>query len=342
MPRALILGGTGLIGRACARRLLAAGWSVDLTGRHPGHLPADVAANGARFVVADRADPVALAAAIGGGADLLVDCICYTARDATALVPLLTQATSTVLMSSKAVYVDADGNHPNSAVGPRFGGPVREDQPTMAPSDIDYNSREGYGANKVAAELVLLDTGAPVTVIRPSKVHGQGALRPREWVFVKRALDRRPTVLFAHHGSGADHPSAAVNIAALVERVASKPGQRILNSADPDTPTVSEIARTVAERLDHDWTEVALDDDVPLGWHPWDCRPPIALDLTAAAELGYQPVGDYARTVTDELDWLIATAHGEPGDARLPDGLDAEFFDGRFNYAAEDAWLARE
>jgi nucleoside-diphosphate-sugar epimerase len=342
MPRALILGGTGLIGRACARRLVAAGWSVDVTGRDPDRLPADLADAGARFVAADRGDPAQLATAMGGGADLLVDCICYTGREATDLVPLLSAATSTVMISSKAVYVDADGNHPNSSVAPRFGGPVREDQPTMAPSDIDFNSRDGYGANKVAAELVLLDTGAPVTVVRPSKVHGQGALRPREWVFVKRALDRRPAVLFAHQGTGADHPTAAANIAALVELAAGKPGQRILNSADPDTPSVAQIARTVAERLGHQWSEVPLDDEVPLGWHPWDCRPPIALDMSAATALGYQPVGDYASTVAEEIDWLVAAAGGEPGDAKLPDGLDAEFFDGRFDYPAEDAWLARE
>jgi nucleoside-diphosphate-sugar epimerase len=342
MARALILGGTGLIGRACARRLLAAGWSVDLTGRDPAHMPTDLADSGARFIPAERDEPAQLAAALGGGADLLVDCACYTARQATALVALLSAATSTVFISSKAVYVDADGNHPNSAVAPRYGGPVREDQPTMAPSDIDYNSRDGYGANKVAAELVLLDTGAPVTVLRPSKVHGQGALRPREWVFVKRALDRRPAVLFAHRGVGADHPTAAANIAALVELAAAKPGQRVLNSADPDTPSVAQIAQAIAERLDHQWREVSVDDDVALGWHPWDCRPPIALDMTAATELGYEPVGDYARTVAEEVDWLVAVAEGEPGGAQLPDGLDAEFFDGRFDYAAEDAWLARE
>ena len=42
MPRALIVGGTGMIGRATAGRLLAAGWQVDLTGRDRAHLPADV------------------------------------------------------------------------------------------------------------------------------------------------------------------------------------------------------------------------------------------------------------------------------------------------------------
>jgi nucleoside-diphosphate-sugar epimerase len=76
MPRALIVGGTGLIGRALARRLLAAGRQVDLTGRNPAHLPADIAATGGKFVAADRDAPDQLLAALGDGADLLVDCIC--------------------------------------------------------------------------------------------------------------------------------------------------------------------------------------------------------------------------------------------------------------------------
>ena len=85
MPRALIVGGTGAIGRAAARRLLTAGWQVDLTGRHPARLPADVA----------------------------------------------------------AVYVDGAGHHSNSATAPRFDGPIRETQPTVAPGDADYTTREG-------------------------------------------------------------------------------------------------------------------------------------------------------------------------------------------------------
>jgi nucleoside-diphosphate-sugar epimerase len=344
MPRALIVGGTGLIGRACARRLLSAGWEVDLIGRDPDHLPADIAAEGGRFIQADRADTDALVRAMGSGADLLVDCICYTATDAGHLLPLVPHASSVVMLSSKGVYVDAAGNHTNSPTPPRFDGPIPETQPTMvARTDIDFNSRDGYGANKVAAEQVLLDSGAPVTIVRPSKVHGEGALRPREWVFVKRALDRRPVVLLAHRGAGADHPTAAANIAALVEMVAASPGRRILNSADPDTPNGLEISRTIARRLGHTWDEVALDDeaDPALGWHPWDFRPPIVLDMTAAVDLGYTPAGDYAATVAAEVDWLVSVAGpDQTGRAQLPAGLDAEFFSSRFDYAAEDAFLA--
>jgi nucleoside-diphosphate-sugar epimerase len=334
MPRALVLGGTGSIGRATALRLLAAGWEVDVTGRDPAHMPREVAAAGGTFVAADRADARALAAALGDGADLLVDCICFTAADAALLVPLARAATSTVLISSKAVYVDDAGNHSNSDAPPRFGGPIRETQPTLPPGGGDYTTREGYGANKVAAERVLLDSGLPVTVLRPSKVHGAGAARPREWVFVKRVLDRRPAVFLAHRGAGVDHTTAAANIAALVEVAAAKPGARILNSADPDAPSGLEVARTVARHLGHEWEEVLLDGEPEdgVGGHPWDAPYPIVLDTTAATELGYVPAGDYAATVVDELDWLVA--------GRGLERLDREFFAPLLDYAAEDAWLA--
>ena len=80
MARAVIIGGTGAIGRAAARRLLAAGWSVELTGRDPARMPCDIAAAGGRFIAADGRDAGRLRAAFGDGADLLVDCVCFTAR----------------------------------------------------------------------------------------------------------------------------------------------------------------------------------------------------------------------------------------------------------------------
>ncbi|MCQ4079971.1 NAD(P)H-binding protein [Streptomyces sp. RB6PN25] len=343
-PRALIIGGTGLIGRATARRLLAAGWHVDLTGRNPDRLPHDIAAAGGTFIAADRHDPAQLLAALGEGTDLLVDCICYTAADARLLLPLTRAAASTVMISSKAVYADAAGNHSNSPVAPVFDGPVREDQPTVAPGDGDYRTREGYGANKVAAEHVLLDSGSPVTVLRPSRIHGAGAARPREWFFVKRVLDRRPAVLLAHRGAGVVHTTAAANIAALIELAAARPGRRILNSADPDAPSALQISRTIAGRLGHVWDEVLLDRDPEetVGHHPWDAPHPFVLDTCAAEALGYTPAGDYAATVADEVEWLVSGARGSEG-AEFVDGLVRDaYFAPLFDYEAEDRYLAEE
>lgn len=338
MSRALILGGTGMIGRAIARRLLGEGWTVDVTGRDPARMPRDVANAGGRFTAASYQDPAELKAAYSGGADLLVDCICYTADDARRMLPFMADAGSSVMLSSKAVYVDDGGRHSNSDQPPRFAGPVPETNPVMAPGDGDYNSREGYGANKVAAERVLLDSGTPVTVIRPSKVHGEGNARPREWVFVKRVLDRRATVFLAHRGAGVDHPTAAANIASLVELVAARPGTRVLNCADPDAPSVLEMSRIIAGHLGHEWDEVLIDGDSP-GQTPWDAIPPITLDMTAAAELGYVPAGDYAATVAEEIDWLAA-AHQAGDPAGVLPGPGDSFFAQFLDYAAEDRWLA--
>ena len=86
MPRALILGGTGLIGGAAARRLRQAGWTVDAPGRE-----------------VDREDPAAMAAALGDGADLLVDCLCYTAAHGRTLLPLARHVATSLAASAVEV-----------------------------------------------------------------------------------------------------------------------------------------------------------------------------------------------------------------------------------------------
>lgn len=340
MSRALILGGTGAIGRATALRLLRDGWDVEVTGRVSQHFSPDVSQLGGRFLLSDRHDATHLKSAFRGDVDLLVDCACYSALDAEQLLPFARDAASTVMMSTKGVYVDEKGNHSNSKIQPVFTGPIRETHATLAPGGGDVNSRDGYGSNKVAAEIVLLDSGLPVSVIRPSKIHGVSARRPREWHFVKRVLDARPAVLLAHRGEGVDHPTAAVNVAALINVVASKPGRRILNCADPDTPSVSTMARVVTEHFDYEWDVVLLDANAreELGRTPWDTAQPVVLDLSASFELGYVPAGDYATTVREEIEWLSSVALG-PGEVRLPDYLDVEFFERSFDYLAEDNFL---
>ncbi len=210
----------------------------------------------------------------------------------------------------------------------------------MAPSDIDHDSREGYGANKVAAEHVLLDSGMAVSVLRPSRIHGAGGTRPREWVFVRRVLDGRRHLLLARGGRGTNHPTAAVNLAALIEFCAARPATRILNSADPDAPDGLTISRVVAAHLGHRWDEVLLDATAPgdLGDHPWNTLPPFVLDTSAAERLGFVPAGSYAETVRAEVDWLAEAARPGGPAAALPPP-DDPYFRSFFDYAREDAWL---
>ena len=79
--------------------------------------------------------------------------------------------------------------------------------------------------------------------------------------------------------------------------------------------------------------------DGNVGRHAWDRWPPVALDTSAALALGYVPVGDYASTVADEVDWLVAAARGGADAGRLPRD-DDPFFAPLLDYAAEDRFLA--
>jgi len=337
VARAVILGGTGLIGRAVATRLLAAGWQVDVTGRDAAHLPEDLAAApGLAFSAIERTDARALRSLIGDGAELIVDCLCFTESDALTVAPFLGDADASVMLSTKAVYVDEFGNHGNSLAKPVFPLPLRETDATVAPGRGDPASREGYGANKIAAESTLLDSGLPVTVLRAGKVHGPGAKRPREWVFAKRALDGRDQLALAHRGRGGDHTTAAANIAALVEVVAAQPATRVLNVGDTDAPTGLQIAESVAAHLGHRFEPELLDDDVDpvYGTHPWDLVPPVVLDLSAAEALGW--TGEtFAATVGAELDWLLREHELGRTDALADDPYFAPFLD----YRLEDAYL---
>ena len=344
--RAVVLGGTGGIGSAVARELLDASgrggddWQVDVVARHGGPTADALTAAGATFVPGDRRDTTVLRELLRPGADLLVDTVGLTRDDALQLRPFLDDVGSTVFVSSKAVYADEQGRHANSTEKPVFGGVVTELQPTVAAADGDPTSRDGYGAAKVAAEQVLLDHGAPVTVLRPSKVYGPGIGRPREWFVVRRALDGRERILLADHGRGVDHTTAASGIASLVRLVADAPDRRILNVADDAAPSVLEIVRTIAGHVDHAFDEVLLDADAPafVGTTPWSSPTPFVLDTTAARSLGWEPPV-FASAVRPELDWLVETAHAVPADGDIPWAADP-FWDRLFDYGPEDAALA--
>lgn len=344
MPSAVILGGTGVVGSAIADRLARQGWRVIVTGRHPRRMPEDLTALGVRFAACDRADLAGLQSLVGrGGRDLLVDCLCFTSGDAVELLALADGVGSTVMISTKAVYVDEAGNNVNSSTPPRFSQPIGEDHAVMVPGIGDPMLGEGYGSHKVAAERTVLGGDAPVTVIRPSKIHGPGGTQPREWVVVKRCLDRRSAVLLAAGGHSIDHTTAAANLAALVEVVSRHPGKRILNSADPDAPSALDISRTISAQLGHAFHEYLLgpDDDPMLGRHPWMAAHPIILDTGAATALGYRPVGSYGETVVEAVEWMVRRARFDPRTGATLPGLDEDWFDGLFDYDREDAFLSR-
>ncbi|WP_380176889.1 NAD-dependent epimerase/dehydratase family protein [Kineococcus sp. DHX-1] len=299
-----MLGVNGMTGRAIAAALVDAGHQVVGTGRSAERFPAVLRERGVEYLRSDRDDPAQVRAALGPGADVVVDVVAYTAAHARSVVAASSGLGSVVVVSSKAVYVDALGRHSNSDDPPDFGGPVSEDNPVLAPDVTgNYASREGYGRNKVAVEEVYRSAGVPVSVLRPSRVHGPGAAAPRETWVLDRVLAGQRVFRLPHAADAGNHPTAAVHLARLAVLCTERPAHRVLNSADPGTPTAGDVVRAVAAAAG---VEVDVVDDPGGEPSPWSSWPPFFLDTSAAEALGYRPVGTHAGTVVTSVRDLLA------------------------------------
>lgn len=309
---AFILGGTGQIGRATARRLSDAGWTVTVAARTGGD------------VRVDRNDGLDLP----GEYDALVDCVAFTRSHAEQLLGLAGRVGTLVVVSSASVYADEDGRTLDEAgeTGfPRYPMPIPESQPSVEPGDATYSTR------KRALELALLEQDAvPATVVRPCAIHGPYAKsHVREWYFVKRAQDGRRTVLLAYRGQSRFHTTSVENLAELIRLACERPGTRVLNCGDPDPPSTLEIGRAVTGAMGYELVECLVPDRPEVARNRWATPHPVVVDMAAAErELGYRPVTAYTQAVERTVRWLVAEQ--PPLDPYM------ETF---FDYQAEDAFL---
>lgn len=340
---AFVIGATGQIGRQAVRALAADGWRVTAASRGGGS--AGEWPEGVRTVRVDRADTAALAAALGDGCDVLLDCVAYDGGHARQLLSLADRIGSAVVISSAAVYEDADGRGFDTQGEPDgfpcYPVPVPETQRTVAPGPATYGTR------KVELERELLDAGdrLPATLLRAGAIHGTHSPLPRELHFVKRVLDGRRVRVLAYGGTSRFHPVHTTNIAELVRLAARRPGSRVLNAGDPGVPTVAEICAAVDAVLGHSAETVLVDGPPPeptVGGSPWGTARPVVLDMSAAKRhLGYRAVTTYEQSLPATVAWLVDSL--ARGDWRerfpLPARLSQENGDW-FDYAAEDRWLA--
>jgi nucleoside-diphosphate-sugar epimerase len=339
--RAVIIGGTGQIGRAVALELFANGWQVTLACRNRRPLPADLAGLGFDLVAVDRDVPGALSSLLSKEADAVIDTVAYTAEHAKQLLEIEANAGTLAVISSCSVYRDDAGRTLDEADGngfPQLPEPIPETQPTVPPGPETYSTR------KAALERHLLDHARrPVTVLRPCAIYGPYTVHPREWWFVKRMLDKRKVIPLAYQGESRFHTSAVANIAALARVAIENPATRILNAADPVAPTVAEIGAMIARCLDYECQFLPVDEDnnkgpVRIGDTPWSVPLPFVLDTSAALALGYKPVTTYENAIGDVCNWLVSRAAFDWRE-EFPDL--AAYPVNHFDYEAEDEFLAK-
>jgi nucleoside-diphosphate-sugar epimerase len=328
VPRAVLIGGTGMIGRAAARSLAQDGWEVVALSRS-GTLPAGLAELGVESVAADREDDAQLRAALGSGADVVYDSVAMHRRHGEQLNGLEGLVGSLVVISTASVYADEDGRAFDGEGGepPRLPVPILETQPTAEPGDATYSTQ------KAVLEQTLLAGPMPSTLIRACAVYGPGAKNPRELYFVKRAFDGRRRVAIAWNGESRFNTVSVANLAELIRLAAAHPGDRILNGGDPDPPSTLEICRAIGNAMQHEFEPVLLPADEFN--NPWGVPASSAMIVSMEAaerELGYRPVTAYPDGVREMCAWLVA---------ELESGRTWEdsYIAASLDYAAEDAVL---
>jgi nucleoside-diphosphate-sugar epimerase len=326
MPRAVLIGGTGQIGRAAARSLAEDGWEVVALSRS-GTLPDGLAELGVEAVAADRTDDAALRAALGAGADVVLDTVAYGREHGEQLNALAGLAGSVVVISSASVYADDDGRAlDGEGEFPQLPVPIPETQRTAEPGDETYSTR------KAELEQTLLEGPLPATLVRACAIHGPGAQLPRELFFVKRAVDGRRRVALAWNGESRFHTTSVANLAELIRLSAAQPGNRAFNCGDPDPPTTLEICIAVGAALEHEFEPVLLPGEEYE--NPWAVPRPFLVSMAAAErELGYTPVTTYPAAVGETCAWIVDELEG----GRSWDGT---YLEGMLDYAAEDEALA--
>lgn len=331
MATALVIGGGGQIGRTAVPALLADGWDVRVLARHAPPL------EGVEPVLGDRSDPEAVDRALGTGVDVVVDVVAYDDRQAEPLLGRRDRIGSAIVVSSAAVYVDEHQMGFESEVFGTFPVPITEDQPTVDPG------HDSYATGKVALEQAWLASEVPTTILRPGAIHGPGCRQPREWTFVKRALDGRDVRVLAYDGESRFHTTSTAVLAELVRLAAARPGHRVLNAVDPEALTVEEIARTIDAVMGATSRIVRVpgEPSKDVGLTPWAVPTPLVLDMGAASrELGYLAPGGYAETVGACVTWLVEEAARTDWREAFPGFGRMEAMGDFFAYDAEDEFLS--
>lgn len=235
--KVLLIGGTGTISSAVARRALKVGHSVTVMNRGRSSLrPLE---GGAQLLVADARDRAAVAAALEGQSfDVVVDFLSYVPEHVSAWVQQLRGTVGQyIFVSSASAYQK-----------PPVRLPVTESTPLR-------NPYWQYSRDKIACEDLLAaayrEDGFPVTVIRPSHTYDQHSLPFQgRWTVLDRMLRGKPIVV---HGDGTSlwtitHAAdVAVGIVGLFGRDAAL-GEAFTVTGS-DSPTWNRIYTAFAEAI---------------------------------------------------------------------------------------------
>jgi nucleoside-diphosphate-sugar epimerase len=304
----LILGGTGFLSSVVARVARDAGHAVTIFTRGKSGRPVP---EGVTALIGDRKDRERLRQLFAERRyDTVIDCICYSAKDADADVEAFAgRAGHLVMISTDFVY----GGEPRRL-------PMDEETPREAVG--------GYGRGKVAAEERFFAAGSgrrfPATLLRPPHIMGEGgllgtgSLRGRDSGLLDR-LRRGEAVVLLDEGTLLIQPVVHRDIAAAALATLGKAAThgQAYNVAGSEVITTRRYYEIIAEELGVDLRVLSLPSSVYLGAFP--DRAPFAqhryYDIRKLArDTGFTPAVGIRQAIREMIAWLDANPMPAAGD----------------------------
>jgi nucleoside-diphosphate-sugar epimerase len=256
--RAIVVGGTGFIGRFVVDELLRLGHELAVVhrGSHPRGLPGVTQITVRRERLADASPQLRAFAP-----EVVVDMILSSGPQAEMLLDIFRgHATRIVAISSMDVY-RACGVLQGTEPGPLEPLPLTESSPlrtrlqTYPPAQVAM-LQQVFGwldddYDKIPVERTLLrDSQLPATILRLPMVYGPGDPLRRFYPIVKRILDGRQVLLFsesmAQWRATKGYVEDVARAIAIVATGSQFGGGQILNVGEPDTLTELEWAEQIA------------------------------------------------------------------------------------------------
>jgi len=314
--RILIVGGTRRCGPHIVKELLERGHSVVCyhRGQHNVSL-----SDGARQLQGDRRDYAAFEEQMAHvEADLVIDMIAFDHKDVQSIVRAFSKRIQRyICISTYHVYEAWE------AAWKR----IPTSQPVPIPEEAPqrqllhpYGEEQRFEKLLVEREaLKAQDRGDfPITILRWPALYGPGDTTPREWYYVRQALDGRKQIAVPDGGQALFPRGYLENMAHTVVLAVDHhtDSASVYNAADVAALSLRQIVEMVGEILEHTWEIIPVPRQfmphgpksqlLPYSCDPYDIEPHLLFDLTRIrTDLGYRDLVPITTAMENTVKWLV-------------------------------------
>jgi nucleoside-diphosphate-sugar epimerase len=330
--RVLVIGGTRRTGPYLVKQLIEDGHSVVKfhRGQHSISLT-----DGAQEILGDRRDVPRFKSTMARlRFDVVVDMMATDEEDVRAVVDAFRGRIKRYVCISSydvyAAYAAAWTSSPSLQTVP-----ILEDAPKTTQADF-YGREQRYDKMRVEREVAAAEAARAfeTTILRWAALYGPRDTTPREWYYVKQALDRRRRIPVIDGGqslfSRGYFENMAHSVLLAVESEAAS--GRVYNAADTQTMTTRQIITMIGDITGNAWEMVSVPRELmptcqrsqgrPFSCDPYDIQPHLLLDLTKIrTELGYTDLVPCRPAMERTVEWLLSNppSEGAPFDYRALD-----------------------